>query len=124
MWRRFLFLLFPRRPPSVTRTVYHFPFTTLFGSISWVAPPRLWLARGLDTYLLEPGGVVILGVVEQIIDVAVADQIRAIKPGPFPFGAVLGPQDRRIVTVPADQIVAPGEADHRRPFLQIGRAHV
>src|SRR3546814_21085472 len=56
--------------------------------IAGVAPPRLQIARGRDTDLLEPGGVVILGVVEQIIDVAVADQIRAIKPGPFPFGAV------------------------------------
>src|SRR3546814_19999656 len=31
----------------------------------------------------------------------------------FPYTTLF----RSIVTVPADQIVAPGEADHRRPFL-------
>src|SRR3546814_14367861 len=81
-----------------------------------MARPGLEILGCRKAGLLMPRLARRLGVVEQVEGIALLHQRRLVEPAALPVGAVLGAQEHR-AALPVNEVVAPREAGHRRPFL-------
>src|SRR3546814_18848333 len=104
-----VFFLMIRRPPRSTRTDTLFPYTTLFRS-----------GERVDTQRRHAVALRVIGVMDDVIAVAVLEH-RAMAGADEPVaGATVGAQDHRAATLEHRSALA----IDIRPLGQIGRAHV